>query len=72
LFGESSVSSDIAALRDKTATELSPSTANTDLKILRGAFTDFQAEVVALELEPRFAKRPRSFTPNFTARPNAR
>jgi hypothetical protein len=29
---------DIAALRDKTATELSPATANTDLKILRVAF----------------------------------
>lgn len=29
---------DLAALRDKTATELSPSTANTDLKILRIGF----------------------------------
>jgi integrase len=40
---------DIAALRDKTATELSPATANTDLKILRAAFR--QAVVDGLRLD---------------------
>ena len=40
---------DISALRDKTATELSASTANTDLKILRIAFA--QAVVDGLRLD---------------------
>lgn len=40
---------DIAALRDKTATELSPATANTDLKILRVAFR--QAVVDGMRLD---------------------
>lgn len=40
---------DISALRDKTATDLSPATANTDLKILRTAFR--QAVVDGLRLD---------------------
>lgn len=40
---------DITALRDKTAAELSPSTANTDLKILRVAFR--QAVVDGMRLD---------------------
>jgi len=40
---------DIAALRDKTAADLSPSTANTDLKILRVAFR--QAVVDGMRLD---------------------
>lgn len=40
---------DIAALRDRTATDLSPATANTDLKILRVAFR--QAVVDGMRLD---------------------
>jgi integrase len=40
---------DLGALRDKTATELSPSTANTDLKILRVAFRQSVADGLRLD-----------------------
>jgi hypothetical protein len=40
---------DIAALRDKTATELSPATANTDQKILRVAFRQVVVDGMRLD-----------------------